>query len=1130
MVRFRLVGVPQLRDAGGGGVRLERRDAALLALLMLGGPQPRGRLASLLWPRVSAERARNSLRQRLHRLKKAAGQEIVLDTGVLQLRPHLVEPLDATLWTLDERPDAEIGGLLDGMNYEQEPELDDWLAIQRERWRQTVRDHLGSIIDALHQRGESAVAVAHARRLVREDPLNERAHLRLVRQLYASGDAHATLVAYAEAARHLESFGASPGSELEALRALALDSSVRPVPGGALPALPDGLLRPPRLVGRDAESARIASALTRQRVVAIVGEAGIGKSRLLRELADARRWPPPVSARLGDADLPYALLSRCVEEWRRHAGEPAVETAAELWGLLTHTRGDAGLRPEPLQPTRVLQAVERFLRSWRRRSEDASAPLPGLAIDDLQFADSASLLLLLNLAADPDPGGPAWAIAIRQDELPDALSNWYRALDPRRVEIVELQPLEIGGIVDLLDSLQLPGLDARQWAEAMREQVGGRPFDLLDTLAALYAQGVRDFSGPPRLEGHPARRREAIARRLGRLDDLSRQLVQVAAIAGSDFCVELAAAVLGRPAAGLAPGWRTLEQAGLFAGDGFAHDIVRQTARAEVPEPIARAIHRQVAAWLVAQGSAAARPARVAVHWQRGADWSRAAPAFEAAALEARERSAGREELQALDSASQAYRQSDLPDGPDRAFECDARRVRLLLLLESTDLALSLSQSLVAQARTPRQRVVALEARALVRGERLEAESSLADAREALTLARSPDMPARLRLLAAQQASAALRRLGRPADGVELMEAERPSLAQLDDDERLHWLSDLASSLDYADRRREAIRTLDATIEEAERLGRWTAASEAWGNKSIALAYLNRLHDSLDAARQAVACGQRAGLERAGMLIDEMTLAGSLRDLGHYGEYLPLAERLPTALREAGYAGWAVNAENDLAIGYAWLGRLELAHGVLGPVPQESPATLRAARLFTEARLMRMQHGPDGRAGEELIREARGLLEQQNGGGRSYVRLKLALEGARAAPAETGLAELESIVDDAQRREQTMLAAHAEVLKLELLLRLGRHAQAAGVARAVLQRWEADGPSPSLYPPEVWWLVSRALDTDPGDAATAREVLQRARHWIVELVLPQLPSAFRASFVERNAVNAAVLRSSRPAA
>lgn len=1123
MVRFSLVGVPRVKAAAGEIGRLERRDAALLALLCLGGPRSRSELASMLWPQVTPDRARNSLRQRLHRLKRTAGREVVLDDGRLSLLPDIVETPQSLLEQLRQDPEVPLGGLLEGLRYDIETEIDHWLQGQRRRWHQAVMDRLTDLADVHEAAGAPRQALPYARRLLDEDPGVEAAHVRVVRLLYAVGDSVGALSAHAQARRELkERLEAEPGPELEAIGRLVRESHLHAA--SAVQPLPASLLRPPRLVGRDAERARISAALERRRLVVVVGEAGIGKSRLLQEVAQERGWPEPVAARPGDADLPYALVTRWLDAMCDRFGPPAPELLPELARLIPHLGRAQAADAGPFAPAGLLRAIESALSAWRLPGPGGQPGLAGIAIDDLQLADAASLELLLNLASDPRADRPVWMVGLSRDDLPPALQDWRQRLAAHRVEHITLQPLDVREVAILLESLRLPGLDARQWAQPLLEHVGGHPFDLLDTLALLHGQGQRDFSVVPALEAHPAHRREAIARRMAQLSAAARQILQVAAVAGDDFDVELAGAVLQCPPAALAPAWQSLEQAGLFAGGGFAHDLVRQTARQEVPAPIAQAMHRQIAAWLEARAQAGQRvhPARMATHWQAAGEWARAAPAYEAAAEEARRRSASREEQLALEAAIRCHRATASDEGRQRGFDAEVRRVRLLLRHDSAARAIDAAQALVAQAETPGQQAAALEVRAQVRGVQLENEAALEDAEAALALA-ADLRSSRLTLLAAQHAAGALVRLGRPLEAVALLDRLQPQAADLDDDERLHWLGDLATSLDHADRRREALTVLERTIDEAEGLGRWSAANQAWGRHAVALTRLGRLDESLRSAQRALDCAQRAGSEPAAQLVDRMNLAVALRDLGRYAEFLSIAEPLPLALREAGLAAWAVEAENHLALGYAWLGRLELAHRVLSPVSPNAAPTLLAARLLTEAGLQRLKGGAAARGPAEKLRHARALVESD--GGRSCMRLQLEIEACRERPPEEALETLASIEAEARQREQVMLASHARLLRLQLQLQHGFEEAAGRTAIAMLDACDSEGPPPGLYLPELWWQAHRALAShDPDRAARS---LERARAWIVEHALSGLPEVFHRSFLERNLVNAAVMQAVR---
>src|SRR6185295_18141287 len=109
-----------LHADGTGGSALAPRDAVLLAWLALEGPTPRARLAELLWPDSDPEAARNTLRQRLFRLKKHCG-ELVSGGTVLRLADTVAHDL------------ADSGSVLGELRFPDAPALDAWLREQRER-------------------------------------------------------------------------------------------------------------------------------------------------------------------------------------------------------------------------------------------------------------------------------------------------------------------------------------------------------------------------------------------------------------------------------------------------------------------------------------------------------------------------------------------------------------------------------------------------------------------------------------------------------------------------------------------------------------------------------------------------------------------------------------------------------------------------------------------------------------------------------------------------------------------------------------------------------------------------------------------------------------------------------------
>jgi predicted ATPase len=127
-----------------------------------------------------------------------------------------------------------------------------------------------------------------------------------------------------------------------------------------------------------------------------------------------------------------------------------------------------------------------------------------VAVDDLHFADEASLELLQALIGDERLGGVGWLLAqrpaerggasLRVDALLDSLA------DAARLQRLRLLPLDEPGVGDLLASLEL-GLDVAAWAPRLHRHIGGNPLFVLETLKQLQRADVAD--GRPR----PASRR-----------------------------------------------------------------------------------------------------------------------------------------------------------------------------------------------------------------------------------------------------------------------------------------------------------------------------------------------------------------------------------------------------------------------------------------------------------------------------------------------------------------------------------------------------------------------------------------------------------------------------------------------
>ena len=268
-------------------VTLERKAAALLALLALEGPTSRSRMAGLLWADRLEDVARSNLRQCLRRLRNLTGAELVSSEDTLRLVPDLrvdALRLESLVFTGDYAAALELEGvLLAGLEYDDCPEFEEWLRSSRERLENARREALTSEADRLEREGDIGAALGFAARLLERDLLSEGAHRRVMRLHYLHGDRSSALAAFARCRETLNvELDLEPSPETLNLASLIERGSN--LPQMVLPSrtvIPLSVLRPPILVGRDHEWQALEAAWEARKVVFIVGDAGIGKSRLM---------------------------------------------------------------------------------------------------------------------------------------------------------------------------------------------------------------------------------------------------------------------------------------------------------------------------------------------------------------------------------------------------------------------------------------------------------------------------------------------------------------------------------------------------------------------------------------------------------------------------------------------------------------------------------------------------------------------------------------------------------------------------------------------------------------------------------------------------------------------------------
>ncbi|WP_418320811.1 ATP-binding protein [Piscinibacter sakaiensis] len=656
MTTLHLYGSPRLRFDGGRELPLSPREAALLAWLHGEGRTPRAKLAAMLWPHSGEAQARANLRQTLARLKRAAGVLWAEDETGLALQVDV----------------APAGGepLLGGVEFDDADELARWLAERRAALQRELHRAALAQLRALIGQGALDEALVVSNRLLAADPESEEGWRLRMELFYLRGDRAAALAAWDECRHQLrQAFGATPSEPTNALGRLILGGEAALPSSGPAKALPTALRRPPRLVGRDGLLREIERGLSLGHAAVLAGEGGIGKTRLLQELAARHPASLQLSARPGDQLVAGVLLGRLLAAaLARWAPQLDAPTRDDLQVLLPGAGAAAGLQSAQ-EHRRVLNAAARALHACHR------CGLRLVLLDDLQFADDASLaalqMLLGRWAQAPAGELPVPVIGLRPDEISASGRALLEQLAASgRAARFDLAPLRHAEVVALLQSMPLPGPSAPtprhdELAAALLARVGGNPAHLVESLKGLWLDEIGAWSPGQRLPVPPTLV-EAVRQRLQRLGDEPLQLAQLAAIAGADFSLQLAARLLDRTPLALAPLLARLENAQVFNGQGFAHDLVAEAVAASIPSALGAGLHALVADHLAARPDRHDAAARIAAHLQAAGQPRAAAQWLLRAAQQAKARWQMRDAALAFEAAARAI------DAADRLSQRDS--------------------------------------------------------------------------------------------------------------------------------------------------------------------------------------------------------------------------------------------------------------------------------------------------------------------------------------------------------------------------------------------------------------------------------------------------------------------------
>jgi DNA-binding SARP family transcriptional activator len=691
---------------------------ALLAYLAVrpGRRHPRDKLATLLWPGTADEHARQSLRQTLVRLRQALGpaatlaadqQEVAIEAAGLDVDVVRFEALIRTgsPEALEAAAVLYGGDLLDGTRVK-EPPFDEWLLGERERLRELALQALDRLLEIQSGSGSVGAAIRTAMRMLGLDPAREAVHRHLMQLFQRQGRRAEALRQYRLCVDALQrELGVEP--ELPTRR--LYQELVRAGRAASAPSDTRRLFSAP--VSDPAESARVASSSSRLaaapppdptpligrapemrvmrralesmmhgegRLVLVVGEAGIGKSRLVEAVeAEARErgvFCHPGRSYLSEQALPFAPW---IEALRAGdvTGQPGILTALGPAWVEELTRLLPDLAPaRPEGSSRDTGGAQQLFEAVARLVSCLAAERPRLIVlEDVHWADDMSLRLLA-FVGRRIRGTCALLVATAREEELDGDTTLSRVLDELGddpgAERIMLAPLSRDDTASLVRSLASPTMDAQATArltERIFAASGGNPFMVFETIRAMTDGAGGDPSTGSSL---PERVRQVIAGRLARLGDRSRRLLATAAVIGREFDFRLLQAASELPEATAAEEVETLVRRRILRVLGerfdFVHDQVREVVHDQLLPPRRTLLHAAVVRAIerTHAGELDEVVERLAHHAFRGELWEEAVQYGQRAGNVAAERSASAQAGVCFDQAFAAL--ARLPESRER--------------------------------------------------------------------------------------------------------------------------------------------------------------------------------------------------------------------------------------------------------------------------------------------------------------------------------------------------------------------------------------------------------------------------------------------------------------------------------
>jgi DNA-binding SARP family transcriptional activator/predicted ATPase len=593
------------------------KAAALLAYLIIkrSRTMPRDTIAFALWPDEDETKARANLRRHIallqHILATSNPPAIVADQRSIRWNSDYDPIVDVCEF---ERLSAESDGATAAVALYGGDLLpavyDDWMMAERERLRMLQSANLERLTEAYRRDGDYSSAIHTGRMLLEHDPWREDTVRRIMMLRYASGDRAGALQEYEQFSRRLHTdLHVSPMPEtIACFEGIVRNAPVHP-PTSKTPSAASSPDTVP-FVGRTEELATLHACWLRAvrgqgRTAFVIGEAGIGKSRLAAEFArhvESQGGRVVSGGTISGEASPYEAIVRTLR------GALPMIVALDLkpmWLAAAATvlpelrqNDDTVPRLSALEPEREQSRL--FEAMWRCFDGLARIRPLLIVLEDLHWAGEATVAFLTYLVERLGTAPIVLLVTYRDDET--GLSHPLRAF--RRIMQREhgVASLPLGGLslTDVESFIgRTSGIDARDgFSYRAHALSAGNPF----FLGEILRDSQRTGSAEPVL---PASLQIAIGDRVARLSENARSLLAVAATVGQTFASEIVSAASGFSEDQVLPCIDELLDARFArvstgsAREGscdfvFSHQLVQAYVYGTIPTETRKVLHRRI--------------------------------------------------------------------------------------------------------------------------------------------------------------------------------------------------------------------------------------------------------------------------------------------------------------------------------------------------------------------------------------------------------------------------------------------------------------------------------------------------------------------------------------------------------